>query len=192
MAQLETLEAKVMCSSTYKTKKYSIQIALILFLHSHTTHELKLFTAAFKCTYSHKTQMKMLLILSCGALCKYVACNCNSIYYCSRFNLFYIKIPFYSTHMNIRFNLCIFWNFYNNTLVHIIYSRIIARLHFQNQFLQSFSFFFLFYFSFNGRFSRKTEPFFAGEQLKQRYSIIWESDILLSCSYVEYENCYIT
>lgn len=60
---------------------------------------------------------------------------CAWQFYLLRFNLFYIKIPFYSTHMNIRFNLCIFWNFYNNTSVHIIYSRIIARLHFQNQFL---------------------------------------------------------
>lgn len=118
MAQLETLEAKVTCSSIY------VQIVYSYSSHRHY-YSMNLNLPAKSQKFS---EMKF---ISAGMV--FVLCAWQ--FYLIRFNLFYIKIPFYSTHMNIRFNLCIFWNFYNNTLVHIIYSRIIARLHFQNQFL---------------------------------------------------------
>lgn len=123
MAQLETLEAKVNVFIDI------IQIVLILFIDTLLMN-LNLPRIVTKLNFEiyYIGRNSCVLCFCVHIILQYVQ------FYLSRFNLFYIKIPFYSTHMNIRFNLCIFWNFYNNTSVHIIYSRIIARLHFQNQF----------------------------------------------------------
>lgn len=120
--------ALILSSSTLKCTKTSLMnlnfvTACIEFLYT------KMKFISF--TISWEKEIVLNLLCACKQ-CSSISLRVDSIY-------FNIKIPFYSTHMNIRFNLCIFWNFtITPLLVHIIYSRIIARLHFQNQFFLAF------------------------------------------------------